>query len=208
MAVRTKVAIPGNAAIYARMAGLAVRTKKEPARRSPRMPQQRAGIRDGIRVRGFARVQIGEHDPKTKKLKRIVGDSGWFENVITTDGKNSYLAAKVGSLSGSKTPTFLFLGTQTNAVNSTQTTMSGDLTAYPTATNGRKTLTATTAATGSLQMTASWSSTDNGTATTIGSLGIVDISTTASFSMGAAATFATSAWATNQNVSATYNWNF
>jgi hypothetical protein len=173
-----------------------------------RVVRRSRGVESTVVIRGFARVQIGEHHPKTGKLLRIVGDSGWFRNTITTDGKNSYLAAKVGSVSGSKTPTFLFLGTQTNAVNSTQTTLSGDLTAYPTATNGRKTLTASTSATGSLQMTASWSSTDNGTATTIGALGVVDVSTTASFSMAAGQTFATSAWATNQAVSATYNWNF
>lgn len=172
------------------------------------MARTKKPVREQVRVRGFARVQIGEHDPHTGKLAKIVGDSGWFENTITTDGKNSYLAAKTGSVTGSKTPGFLFLGTQTNAVNSTQTTLSGDLTAYPAATNGRKAITASTAATGSLQMTASWSSTDNGTATTIGGLGVVDISTTASFSMGAGQTFATSAWATNQNVSASYNWNF
>jgi len=48
-----------------------------------------------IGIKGFARLQIVD-----KKTKKIVGDSGWFENQITNYGLNSCIvAAPIGAAS-------------------------------------------------------------------------------------------------------------
>jgi hypothetical protein len=67
-------------------------------------------------------------------------------------------------------------------------------------------LTASTLATGTLRMTASWSSTDNAAAITIGSIGIYNHLTTGT--LGSGQSFTTSQWASNQDLSATYEWRF
>lgn len=153
-----------------------------------------------IRLRGFTRLQIGEKqaDGSTK----IVGDSGWRKNTLTTDnggGLTAYIAATVGAVAGSKTTTHLALATQTAAMNATQTAMVGE-------TRARKALTASTVATGTLRMTASWSSSDNVAAITIGGIGVHNHLTTGTLASGA--TYTTSQWASNQDLSATYEWRF
>lgn len=151
---------------------------------------------DEIRIRGFARVQLGD------RRGRVVGDSGWFQNLLTTDnggGRTAYIAAKVGDVTGSKTPSHLCLATQTDTMSATQTVMIGE-------TRVRKALTASTIATGTLRMTASWSSNDNTAAITIGAIGVHNHLTTGTLAAGAI--FNTSQWASNQDVSATYEWRF
>jgi hypothetical protein len=150
-----------------------------------------------IIIRGFARVQIGE-----RGTGRVLGDSGWTRNTVTTPnagGLTAYIAAKIGDVSGSKTPTHLQLATQSTAVDATQTSLTGE-------TRVRKALTASTVATGTLRMTASWSSTDNTAAVTIGSIAVYN--TSSGGTLGSGATFTTSQWASNQDVSATYEWRF
>src|SRR5215510_2901977 len=122
------------------------------------------GPRTTVRIRGFARLQLGER--QRNGSVRIVGDSGWQENTLPTDlagGLTAYIAAKIGGVAGSKTPSHLQLATQTAAMNATQTALVGE-------TPVRKTfnLDLSTIATGTLQMAASWSSSDNTAAITIG----------------------------------------
>jgi len=151
----------------------------------------------GIMVRGFARLQAGERQPDGSV--RIVGDSGWIKNTITNDGRNSYIAAQVGNVSGSKLISHLQLATQSTAVDATQTSLLGE-------TRVRKALTASTLATGTLRMTASWSSTDNTAAVTIGSIGVYN--TSSAGTLGSGQSFTTSQWNSNQDLSATYEWRF
>ena len=160
------------------------------------MAKKKGPTYSAIRLRGFCRLQIGE---KRNGKTKIVGDSGWFENTFTNDGKNSYIAAKVGSLSGSKTPSHLQLATQSTAVDATQTSLNGE-------TRVRAAMNLSTLAIGTLRMTGSWSSADNTAAVTIGSIAVYN--TSASGSCGAGQTFNTSQWNSNQDVSATYNWIF
>lgn len=168
------------------------------------MKKRRKSTYSGIKVRGFARVQIGEYD-EDGNFKGIVGDSGWFKNTLTTDdggGLTAYIAAKVGDVTGSKTPSHLQLATQSSAVDATQTALEGE-------TRARKTLTPSTVATGTLRMTAEWGSTDNtavGSPNTIGSIAVYN--TSAAGTMAAAQSFTTSQWASNQAVSATWNDKF
>ena len=143
--------------------------------------------RVSVRIRGFARMQVGERD--TDGILHIVGDSGWRQNTITTDnagGLTAYIPAKIGDVSGSKTPTHLQLATQTAAMNATQTSLTGE-------TRVRRALTASTIATGTLRMTASWSSTDNTAAITIGAIGVYN--TSSAGTLGSGVTFTTSQWA-------------
>lgn len=144
-------------------------------------------------LRGFARVQIG--DPSGK----IVGDSGWVKNALTADGLDNYVAARVGSIAQGKNPMNLQLATQTAAFNTTQTSLTGE-------TRIRVTAARSTVATGTLRMTGSWSSTDNGAAITIGAIGVYNISSGGT--LGSGATFTASQWGTNQDVSASYEWRF
>lgn len=143
--------------------------------------------RSTVKIRGFARLQIGERDRRGNL--RIVGDSGWRRNTLTNNdggGLTAYIAAKIGDVAGSKTPTHLVLATQTDAMNATQTSLTGE-------TRVRKGLTASTIATGTLRMTASWSSTDNAAAITIGAIGVYNHLTTGTLAAGAL--FGTSQWA-------------
>lgn len=151
---------------------------------------------ESVRVRGFCRLQAGVRD---KGRLRIVGDSGWIKNTITNDGRNSYIAATVGAVAGSKVVSHLQLATQSTAVDATQTSLTGE-------TRVRKALTASTLATGTLRMTASWSSSDNTAAVTIGSIGVYN--TSSGGTLGSGQTFTTSQWNSNQDLSATYEWRF
>lgn len=166
--------------------------------------------RRAIKVRGFARPQIFENVPSLGRFRIklgekingktvVVGDSGWVENTVTNEGRDKYIAAKIGDVSGSKTPTHLQLATQSTAVDATQTSLLGE-------TRVRKTLLASTVATGTLRMTASWSSADNVAACTIGSIGVYN--TSSAGTLGSGQTYTTSQWNSNQDVSATYEWRF
>ncbi len=161
---------------------------------------KKASSFSGAKVRGFARIQIWENVNGSKK-KRLVGDSGFIENTFTAEGKNNYIAAKVGSATGSLTPTHFAIATQSTAVDSTQTTLVGQHSV-------RVALTPSSVATGTLRMTASWGSAQNDAAKTVGSIGVHNTSTTSAGSMASGQTFTTSQWATNQDISATYEWRF
>lgn len=153
-------------------------------------------MKDGVKVHGFFRLQLGE-DRNGKQM--VVGDSGWMENTVTEDGFDNYIVGAIGSLAGSKYVNNMAIATQSTAVNSTQTSLVGE-------TNGRKTTDNSLVGNGTLQCTASWSSTDNGGAADIGTLGLYN--TSSGGSMCAGQTFNSSNWATNQNVSATYQLQF
>jgi hypothetical protein len=171
----------------------------------PQVEQMIADMMPVGAVGGRFRVQLGERvdrfgNPNPRgRTKRIVGDSGWIDNTFTNHGRDAYIAAKIGSVSGSKTPTHLQIATQSTVVDATQTSLAGE-------TRIRRTLVAATFATGTLRMTASWSSTDNTAAITIGSIAVYNTDTAGT--MGSGQTYATSQWNSNQDLSATYEWRF
>lgn len=148
-----------------------------------------------LKIRGFARLQLGERDAKGKT--KIVGDSGWIKNTICADGFQSYLVGSVGAIGGSKQISHMVLATQSTAVNSASTSLVGE-------TRVRKAVSPSFIANGTLQLTGSWSSTDNTAAITIGSIALYNHLTTGTMASGA--TFTTSQWASNQDLSATYQW--
>lgn len=151
---------------------------------------------DEIRVKGFARLQLVD-----RITGHIQGDSGWFQNTVCDIGRDEFIAAVVGQQAGSSLASVLQLATQTTSVAATQTLLTGE-------TRVRKTANRSTLTIGTFRMTASWSSTDNTAAVTIGAIGVFDNTTAAGGSLAAGQTFTTSQWASNQNVNASYEWRF
>ena len=134
-------------------------------------------------------------------LGKVVGDSGWTNNQITLVGFNQYLVMSLGSIAGSKQVSHIALATGSIPA-SNGTSLSGELnkratvTAYSTVA-GSKTLRFT----GSFASSASFNTTNNN----ISSVGLFNTSATNTGALFAGNTFASSALATNQSVSFTYD---
>lgn len=154
--------------------------------------------RDGIKVRGFYRVQIMDPEDEFKP----VGDSGWLENLITNEGKLGFLVKLLGSLAGSSQISHMALGTG-GAPIATDTTLAGEQsvrTAVTAASNGST----------SVQFTATFSSAGSFVTATknLSNIGLFGTVTAAAGTIFAGNTYASSACATNQNVNCTYTITF
>ena len=148
---------------------------------------------DGIKLRGFFRVQIEDEQDG------IVGDSGWQENVITNLGFLNVVNQLGTSLTGSK-HSHLALGTG-GAPASNATSLPNEVVV-------RAALTAASSGSTALQMTATFASSASFVTATeiinnIGVFGSVSAGTLLSGN-----TYASSSCATNQAVNATYTWTF
>jgi hypothetical protein len=148
---------------------------------------------DGVRVRGFFRVQIEDDE------FGIVGDSGWQENQITNLGFLNVVNQLGTSLAGSK-HSHLGLGSG-GAPASNATTLTGEV-------EKRAALTAASSGSTALQMTATFASADAFVTNTqnISNIGVFGTSSGGTLLSGQA--YASSSCATNQSVNATYTWTF
>jgi hypothetical protein len=144
-------------------------------------------------IRGFLRGQIV--DSKTGK---ICGDTGWIENKATNDGLTN-LARLLGAVAGSYVVGFAALGTQTAAVDMSQTDVVGR-------THSFKALNLSTSGTCTLTCTASFGSASLSGSCNVGAAGL--FKTDSASSMMAMQTFATSQWNTNQDFNLTYQLRF
>jgi hypothetical protein len=154
-------------------------------------------VKSGSHVKGFFRLQLGEDENGKQK---VVGDSGWIENTITEHGFDDYIVGAVGNIANSSQISNMQIATQTDAMVSTQNSLSGEV-------NARKTTSNTLSGNGTLVCTAQWSSDDNTDGPVdIGAVGLYEHVTTGSLACGEL--FTTSTWATNQNLSATYELRF
>ncbi len=147
----------------------------------------------GMTVRGFARVQLLD------KAKRIIGDSGYFENTLVDTGRNECLAGAVVAQAASFQVSYMGIGTGTTAVNVTQT----DLQNYN---NSRVTCSPTTVATGTARCTASFDGSANSATLTIGEIAL--FGSNVAGSLVASQTFTTSQMTTDQTLNATYELRF
>lgn len=160
---------------------------------------------DNSAVRGFFRVHITEDGA-------IVGDSGWKENLITNLGFNNYIVNSLGTgLTGAKI-SHAALGTG-GAPLATDTVLAGEVSTNASGSVVRAAITAATSATSkSLVNTATFSSAASfiTASANISNIGLWGVSgpTTASGTLFAGNTYASSALATNQNVNVTYTINF
>ena len=148
-------------------------------------------VKDGIRVRGFYRVQITEGD-------EIVGDSGWLGNQVVNLGFNQYLVMSLGSIAGSKYITHAGLGTG-GAPGAGDTSLAGE-------TDKRTTITAATSSgSKTLRLTATFGSSDSFVTATRNISNIGLFNTSSGGTLFAGNTYASSSCAVNQNVNATYD---
>lgn len=152
-------------------------------------------------IKGMFRVHI-EEDGK------IVGDSGWQENLITNLGFLNIVNQMGTSLTGSKI-SHAALGTG-GAPIATDTTQAGEVSTNGSGSVVRAALTAaTSSASKTLRNTATFSSANSfiTAAANISNIGLWQTSgpTTASGTLLQGNTFTSSACATNQNVNITYD---
>lgn len=159
-------------------------------------------VKDHGKIVGMFRLQI-EEDGK------IVGDSGWKKNLITNLGFNNYIVNQLGtSLTGSKI-SHAALGTG-GAPIATDTTLAGEVSTNGSGSVVRAAVTAATSSSSkTLRNTATFSSANSFITATanISNIGLWGVSgpTTASGTLFAGNTYASSACATNQNVNVTYD---
>ena len=162
---------------------------------------------DGLKVRGFFRVQI------TEDGKGVVGDSGWKENQITNDGIRQYLVGWLVAGTG-KTVTHMALGTGGSPAAG-DTTLSGELfhQSANATTNSRAAVSTSVVASGTAQFVASFASQNSflTASANISNIGLFETYLTSLGNAGtlfAGNTFASSTCATNQSINATYQIRF
>ena len=155
---------------------------------------------DGIKVKGFYRVQLTEG--KGKDLK-VVGDSGWRKNTVVNEGFDDFLCRLLANTTSSKQVGYIEIGTGT-APNATHDTLNGGL-----GSDNRVAVTVSISQSKTARFTATFNSSDSflGGQSNLRNIGLIDVNTAAG-SMFAASTYASSTCDTNQNVNVTYDIGF
>jgi hypothetical protein len=163
------------------------------ARKRNKKPQ------DAIKVRGFYKVQLVEHDDNG--MPQVVGDSGWCKNTVVNLGFRDYLCHLLAASAGSKQIGRVMIGTGTGP-GAAATSLDGEL---ATATYTRQAPTLALGGSTTISFLATWASSDSHiTATTnIRNIGLIN-NTTSAGTIFAGSTYASSQWATNQDLNATY----
>jgi len=148
-------------------------------------------MKDTLKLKGFMRVQITDGD-------RIVGDSGWKRNTVVNLGFQDYIVGSIGAVAGSKQVSYMAIGTGT-APAVGDTSLAGE-------TGVRVTSSNSAVSSKTLQCTAQFAGSDMGSTCTIQNVALVNTSSGGTVLCGT--TYATSQWASNQNVNATYQLRF
>lgn len=167
------------------------------------MSKTDATVRDTHKIKGMFRLQI-EDGPSG----RIIGDTGWHENLVTNVGFLNVVNQLGTSLTGSKI-SHAAVGTG-GAPVATDTTQAGEVSTNGSGSVVRAALTAATSSTSkTLRNTATFSSANSfiTASANISNIGLWQTSgpTTASGSLMAGNTYTSSACATNQNINITYD---
>jgi hypothetical protein len=174
------------------------------ARKKNKKPQ------DGIRVRGFFHVQLVEQNEEG--IPEVVGDSGWCENQVVNLGFRDYLCHLIAASAGSKQIGAMMIGTG-GAPAAADTTIAGELnlatysrigTNFSTAASGTSLAFALGGST-AISFLATWGSVNSHilATTNISNIGLIN-QTAAGGTIFAGNTYASSQWATNQDLNATY----
>lgn len=146
-----------------------------------------------VKIRGFARVQIVD-----SLSGKVVGDSGWIKNQVVNLGFQDYICKTIGGLGGSKTISHMAIGTG-SVPGAADTSLHGETAARITTSNS-------VVSSKTLQATCQFAGSDLGVTATIQNVALFN--TSAAGTMIAGITYATSQWASNQNVNATYQLRF
>ena len=153
---------------------------------------------DGIKMRGFFRVAIEENG-------KVVGDSGFVENLITNDGIELFMARTFGAQAGSLQVGFVTLGTgavpASNATALPGETLAASKRVAPTYAFTQR---AASDGTATVQFTATFASSDSflSAAANLNNIGLANLISQGTIMAGN--TFASSSCNTNQNVNVTY----
>lgn len=153
--------------------------------------------KEGLRIKGFFHVQIGERD-KDGNL-RIVGDSGWSPNTMTNVGIDKGVVTTLAASAGSQLAQSMILGTQTNAVQATQASLSGQ----GAGAGQWRTVNKATVQTGTFRMTATFDGADWNS--NIAAVGVAS-NTNGSILSGNTFSGGSSSFDTGQTASVTYEW--
>lgn len=154
---------------------------------------------DGLKARGFFRLQIQDSDGK------VAGDSGWKENQVVNLGFQDYLCQTLAGMAGSKTISHAMLGTGT-VPGAAATALDGEITDVA---GTRCAVTPTTIASKTIQFAFTLASGVYTAAKTIQNVGLINHSSTATAgTIFAGNTYTTSALATNQSVNGSYQIRF
>lgn len=146
---------------------------------------------EGLKVKGMYRVQITEDG-------KVVGDSGWKENIVTNLGFNQYLVSALGAIAGSKQVSHLALGTGGTPA-AADTSLGGEVVK-------RQAVTAATSSSSkTVRFTGTFDSANSFVTDTrnISNIGLFNSSSGGTLFSGN--TYTSSAAATNQNVNCTYD---
>ena len=165
----------------------------------------KSSVFDATRVKGFCRVQIVEKDPKTGKMTKIVGDSGWSgPNQVVNLGFEEYLVRTLGVMSGSRQVRYVALGTG-GAPGATDTSLTGEIMAS----TQRTTVQANIVASQTQRFLATFASSDSflTAASNLSNVGLFH-STEAGMTIFAGNTYTSSSCDTNQDVNVTYEIRF
>lgn len=155
---------------------------------------------EGLKVKGFFRLQVGQPVDAKGTIGAVQGDSGWRANQIVNGGYVSFLQFAIIASAGSLTATHAALGTGT-APAASATTLPNELTD---AAGCRCALTTGTSGSKTVNFTFTLNSNVITAARTIQNVGLFNGSTTSAGTLFAGNTYATSALATNQAVNGTY----
>lgn len=157
---------------------------------------------NAVKTKGFFRLQIVTHNEDG--TSEITSDSGFKPNQIVNNGYDYFLARVVASQTGSLFVSHAALGTGT-VPGSAATTLPGELTD---AAGCRCAVSSSTTGSKTAQFTFNLASNVITAARTIANVGLFTGSTTSAGTMMSGNTYASSALATNQSVSGTYQIQF
>lgn len=150
--------------------------------------------KDTLKIRGFARFQIV--DAVTGKA--VAKPSRWFKNQVVNLGFQDYVVGSIGAIAGSKQVSYMVIGTGT-APGAAATSLQGE-------TGSRYTTSNSCMNSKTLQATCQFLGADMANTCTIQNVALANVSSGGTILAGT--TYATSQWASNQNVNATYQLRF
>jgi len=151
-------------------------------------------VKDCLKVKGFARFQMVDG-----KSGRVLGEATpWIQNQVVNLGFQDYICASIGAVAGSKQISYMAIGTGT-VPGAADTSLDGE-------TGSRATTSNLVVSSKTLQMTCQFAGTDMASTCTIQNVAL--FASSAAGTLCAGITYATSQWASNQNVNATYQLRF
>ena len=150
-------------------------------------------MKDSLKLKGFIRLQLVD-----VKTKRVIGDSGWKQNQVVNLGFQDFICGAVGAIAGSKQVSYMAIGTGT-APAADATSLAGE-------TGSRVTTSNSCVSSKTMQSTCQFAGADMAGTCTIQNVALINTSSGGTILCGT--TYATSQWASNQNVNASYQLRF